>query len=77
MEEKNGGEIASAQALLELKAYSLVQHCLNGHWQKADDAEYDIRFLVRNFGLKNVEAVKKYVSAGELSEIQKIINSVK
>ena len=34
MEANNNGEIASPQALLELKAYSLVQHCLNGFWSK-------------------------------------------
>ena len=36
MEENNNGEMASAQALLELKAYSFVQHCLNGFFKKAD-----------------------------------------
>ena len=77
MEAKNNGEIATPQALLELKAYSLVQHCLNGFFKKADDAEFDIKFLVRSFNLKSVSIVAKYVSAGELSEIQKVINSVK
>lgn len=37
MEEKNIGELASPTALLNLKAYSFVQHCLNGHWKKADE----------------------------------------
>lgn len=77
MEAKNDGEIASAQSLLELKAYSFVQHCLNGFFKKADDAEFDIKFLVREFNLNSVKIVKKYVSAGELSEIEKIINSVR
>jgi hypothetical protein len=77
MEKNNNGEIASPQALLELKAYCLVQHCLNGFFKKADDAEFDIKFLVRSFNLKSVSIVKKYVSAGELSEIQKVISSVK
>lgn len=77
LEEKNIGELASPQALLELKAYSFVQHCLNGYWQKADDAEYDIKFLVRKFNLSGVKIVKKYISAGELSEVEKVIVSVK
>jgi hypothetical protein len=77
MEAKNNGEIASPQALLELKAYSLVQHCLNGFWAKADAAEYDIKFLVRNFILTGVKIANKYITAGELSEVNKVINSVK
>lgn len=77
MEAKNNGELASPQALLELKAYSLVQHCLNGSWQKADDAEFDIKFLVRTFNLSGVKIVKKYISAGELAEVEKVINSTR
>lgn len=77
MESKNIGEIASPQALLELKAYSFVQHCLNGHWKKADDAEFDIKFLVREFGVTTVKIANKYISEGELSEVIKIIQSVR
>lgn len=77
MEADNIGEIASPQALLELKAYSLVQHCKNGFWAKADDAEYDMKFLVRIFSLKRVTVVKDFISAGEYSEVEKIISSVR
>jgi len=77
MEAKNIGEIASPQALLELKAYSFVQHCLNGFYQKADDAEFDIKFLVRNFNLSGIKIANKYMSEGELSEVNKVINSVR
>lgn len=77
MEAKNKGEIASAQSLLELKAYSLVQHCLNGHFQKADNDEFDIKFLVRNFNVNEIKIANKFMTAGELSEIEKIIKSVK
>lgn len=75
--KENGNEIASAQSLLELKAYSMVQHCLNANWKKADESEFDIKFLVRTFGVKSLSIVKKYVSAGELSEIEKVINSTR
>lgn len=79
MEEKNIGELASPTALLNLKAYSFVQHCLNGHWKKADDAEFDIKFLVREFNLtiSDIKIAKKYVSEGEFSEVEKIVNSVR
>jgi len=77
MEEKNNGEIASPQALLELKAYAFVQHCQNGFWKKADSCEFDIKFLVREFNLNGVKLVNKYTSAGELSEINKVIKSVR
>ena len=77
MEKNNIGPLASPQAILELKAYSLVQHCQNGYWKKSDEAEFDMKFLVRAFNLTQVKIVKKYISIGELSEIEKIINSVR
>jgi hypothetical protein len=77
LEINNIGEIASPQALIELKAYAFVQHCLNGFWKKADDAEFDIKFLVREFNLKDIKIANKYISVGELREVNKIIKSVK
>lgn len=70
-----GNEIATPQSLLELKAYAFVQHCQNFNWKKVDSCEYDIKFLVRTFGLKTVKTVRNYISNGELSEVQKVINS--
>jgi len=75
LEKENS--MATPQSLLELKCFAFVQHCLNGNWQKADDAEYDIKFLVRKFGLKEIKIVSKYLSLGELSEVNKVIKSVK
>ena len=71
-----GNNQATPQSLFELKAYAFVQHCQNFNFAKADSCEYDLKFLVRNFGCKPV-LVKKYISTGELSEVQKIVNSVK
>lgn len=73
---EKGNSEATPQSLFELKAYALVQHCQNANWAKADACEYDMKFLVRNFNC-TAKIVKKYISNGELSEIQKIINSVK
>jgi hypothetical protein len=74
---EKGNEIASPQSLLELKAFAFVQHCQNFNFKKADSCEYDIKFLVRTFNLKSVKIVKNYITDGELSEVMKIINSVK
>ncbi len=74
---EQNNEIASPQSLLELKAYAFVQHCQNFNWVKADACEYDIKFLVRKFKLTSVSKVKRYISFGELSEVEKVINSVK
>lgn len=74
---EEGNEIATPQSLLELKAFAFVQHCQNMKFQKADDCEYDIKFLCRKFGLTELKTVKKYISAGELKEIEKVIKSVK
>lgn len=77
MEKDNIGEIASPQALLELKAFAFVQHCLNGFWQKADETEFDMKFLVRKYNLGGVKIVGKYVDEGQLSEINKVIDSTR
>jgi hypothetical protein len=73
---EKGNEQATAQSLLELKCYAFVQHCQNFNFVKADSCEYDIKFLVRNFKV-SPQIVKKYISLGELSEIEKIINNIK
>ena len=74
---EEGKVIASPQSLLELKAYAMVQHCQNFNFKKADQAEYDIKFLVRNFGLTEIKIAQKYISNGELFEVNKAIKSVK
>lgn len=73
--EENNSQ-ATPQSLFDLKAYAFVQHCQNFNFSKADACEYDLKFLVRNFNCKPV-VVKKYITSGELSEIVKIVNSVK
>lgn len=75
-EQEKGNIQATPQGLLELKCYAFVQHCQNFNFAKADACEYDIKFLVRNFGV-SPKIVKKYVTIGELTEIMKIINNVK
>ena len=71
LEADNNGEIASPKALLELKAFSLVQHCQNFNFKKADEAEFDMKFLMRKFDLTIPTIVKKFVTDGEYSEIVK------
>lgn len=68
----------SIQALIEMTVFTLVQHCENGQWDKANAKEYDLKFLIRlNGGSANYEIAKKHVSAGAIEEIDKIIASVK
>jgi len=76
-EAEKGKQMASPQSLLELKAYAFVMHCQNMNWQKADDCEYDIKFLVRKFNLTETRIVNKYLATSELKEVAKVINSVK
>lgn len=73
-ESKN--QIASPESLLELKAYALVQHCQNMNFRKADQTEYDMIFLIRKFNLGLPQIVKKYISAGEYSEVVNIFKRV-
>lgn len=76
-EAGNTTGVASPQSLLELKAFAFVQHCLLGHWQKADNAELDIKFLARTFKLTSVKLVAKHVTSGQLSEVLKLLASVR
>ena len=71
-----GKEMASPQSLLELKAFALVEHCQNHFFQKADDCEYDIKFLVRS-GAGSMKIANKYMTAGQANEIENIIKNVR
>mgnify|MGYP000886966406 FL=1 len=74
---EKGNEQATPQSLFELKVYAFVQHCQNFNFAKADSCEYDLKFLVRNFNITESNIARKYITAGEYSEIVKIIRSVK
>ena len=73
---EKGNIQATPQSLFELKVYAFVQHCQNFNWAKVDAAEYDLKFLVREYGIINAPIAKKYISQGEWSEVVKIIKSV-
>ena len=67
-----------AQAMLEMTAFTFVQHCMNGNFDKADTKEYDIKHLVRIIGENaSVELVVKYITKGQENEVRNIIASVK
>ena len=74
---EKGNEQATPQSLFELKAYAFVQHCQNFNWKKVASTEYDIQFLVREFGITESKIAKKYMSTGEYSEIVKIIRNTR
>jgi hypothetical protein len=74
---EKGNEQATPQSLFELKAYAFVQHCQNFNWKKVASTEYDIQFLVREFGVTESKIAKKYMSTGEYSEIVKIIRNTR
>lgn len=72
---EKGNTIASPQSLLDLKAYAYIQHVKNGNGQKADDAEFDIKFLVRNFGVNELKLVFDFLTPAERESVNKIISS--
>lgn len=76
-EVEKGNQIAGPQSILELKAYSYVQHLLNGNFEKAAQTDYDIRFLVLRYKLEEVKIAKKYLSKAEFGEIESLLKSVK
>ena len=74
---EKGNDQASPQSLIELKAYAFVQHCQNFNFQKADDCEFDIRFLARKFNIREIKIANKYMTDGQIQEIEKILKAVK
>jgi hypothetical protein len=74
-EAEKGKEVASAQSLLDLKAFAYIQHVKNGFGQKADDAEFDMKFLVRNFGVTGLKLAFDFLTPSERETINKIISS--
>lgn len=70
---EEGNAQASPQSLLELKAYAFVQHCENFNFEKADQAEFDIKFLARKFDLTSAPIAGKYISQGAQNELRKIL----
>ena len=76
-EIEKDNQIATAQSLLELKAYGWVQHCLNGNWKKVRDYEYDITFLVQEHNVKDLKIVTKFISESEFKEIIKFVSNIK
>lgn len=76
-EIEKDNQIASAQTLLELKVYAWIQHFQNMNFQKADDCEYDIKFLVRKYNLRKLYIVNKYIADFEKKEAISIIENVR
>ena len=74
---EKGNEQATPQSLFELKAYAFVQHCQNFNWKKVASTEYDLQFLVREFGIAECKIANRYMSTGEYSEIVKIIKNTR
>ena len=73
----NSNEV-SVEALFEMLVFTFVQHCKNMNFDKADTKEFDIKFLARTMnGVCNFDIAKKYIEAGEITEVEKIISSVK
>lgn len=74
-----GSDSVSLRALLEMTVFTFVQHCENGKWEKADSKEYDIKFLCRKIGTKNIDysIAQGYISAGANEEVEKIIRNIR
>ena len=73
----NLGEI-DAQAMLEMAAFTFVQHCMNGNFVKADSKEFDIKHLARLIGKDaKIKIANEFITAGQEQEVKNIITSVK
>jgi len=66
--------VADPQTLAELKAWSLIQHCQNMNFRKADQAEYDLRFLGREYGITDLPILRQHELAGPVAECMACLN---
>ena len=67
-----------AQAMLEMAAFTFVQHCMNGNFVKADSKEFDIKHLARLIGKDaKIKIANEFITAGQEQEVKRIITSVK
>lgn len=76
-EASNKSGRAMPQSLLELKAFALIQYYQDRAFQKADDAEFDIKFLVRSTGVKTVQLLGDYVNTEDLIKVIALIASTR
>ena len=65
--DENG--VADPQSLFDLKFFAAVQHFQNFNMAKAAAAEYDLKFLSRNFGCKP-KIISRHVAKGELNSVE-------
>lgn len=72
---EKGKEIASPQSLFDLKAFALIEHMRNGNFNKVNDCRYDLNFLKINFGIEDINTLKKYITKAEHNEILSNLNS--
>ncbi len=69
--------VATPLTLLNSKVFAFVQHSKNGFFEKADQAEFDIKFIVRKLNVSDMTIAARYIDPDALAEVQKIIDSVK
>ncbi len=69
--------IATPLTLLNSKVFAFVQHCKNGFFEKADQAEFDIKFIVRKLNVRDISIVAGYIDPDALAEVQSIIDSIR
>ena len=74
--EKNN-LIASPQAMLNLRAYDYIQYLNGKEFEKAAQADYDIRFLIIRYKLQDINIAKKHLSKLQLQEIENLLKSIK
>ena len=72
--EKNNDEL-SLDSAFTLAAYTWKNHLMNFNFDKADDKEHDMKFLMGKMGDKtpNTAIIKKYLSSNEYGELVKFM----
>lgn len=69
-------EIASPSSLLKLECYSFIISIQSCNFESADIHEFNIKFLVRKFGVTNITNLQYYCTLNQYNQVRKIIQIV-
>lgn len=75
VEKERFAELATPQTLFELTAFDLLQAIQEGDSTKEREARFNVSFLKRRFGFKQVSVLSKYISPAEYNLLEKAIET--
>lgn len=73
---EQGNEIASSSSLLKLECNAIINCIKSGNFEESDEHEFNIKFLVRKFGVTDITDLQHYCTFRQYNQVRKIIQNV-